>query len=528
MKNTDKNILAELGITVDDTHIARAAEWRGWFDCTAARFQESMVMYAKEDGLTSVVKEGVKQYAREKALYKAHLQACTKWAALFFNEYTRIVVDEEEKTALQPELDYLEEYYVNAGIWPMLEANFAEIFGMGTMAVVTEYDARRGIAHKWFPVESILPIETSQGRIKSAVFVSTFKQEKDEYRLYNIHEELLEKAIVAGGAAGVLEHPTGASAGYRIRNIITLEKGDGKQTITPEQFGLMAEYEMPVRMFSVFKPFNRQIGNFNNALGIPIYFDHLDKITEIDDIYDVKMIDTQTSRRNIFINKDYLTYRNGRAMIPQHLFGVIVSTAGLEGFGGKHMADPISEFAPTPHSEIYTKDLQEALNRFSDAVGLGVGTFRYGASGGGGGPTTATQIVSENQEKYSNLKKHTGYMESEFIAFNQAILATANEHEAKSFNLEARIRYFIQDAVILDDETRREQAVGEVREGLRSKESYLEEFRGLSDEDLALELERIQKDGSDMDMDSIMANLDNYARTQTEGGGEDGEPDEAA
>lgn len=502
----DRDALKMLGILVDDSHLDQVTLWRDLFEGEGPDNYERRVMVSKDKKTGGVTSSAIAKgdtttvRLRKKLSFNAHIQACKKWAGLFFNEKTDLkvsdVADEEEaENVASKELEFLQQHYEDAGVWPMLEENFPEVFGMGTMAVVTEFSSNFGIAHKWHSAENIYPIETFQGKIRSVVFSSKFKwTDGKEYTLYNVHEEQRTKRTEAKGTGGVVAVPA-TDNGYRIRNIIT-GPDDGNKPLTPEEFGLVSEYTSPVRLFAVFKPFNRKIRDFNNVFGIPIYYDSVDMIAEIDELYDIKHDDTNKSRRNIFIDKDALTYDAlGKANIPQYLWGTVISTQAMEGKGGEQKYEPIKEFAPEPKMEKYSTELQAAVNRFSDSVGLGSDAFKIDR----GQKATATQVISENQEKYVNLKKHLSVNTPEFIALNRAILTVAVE-SLKRTDLDPKqaIGFFIQDSVVVDDETLREGALQEVRDGLRSIESYLEEFRGLSGKKLKEELARLDA-ASEMD-----------------------------
>lgn len=514
--NRARDTLKMLGILVDDSHLDQVTLWRELFEGEGPDNFERRVMVTKDAKTGGVTGTAVAKgdatdiRLRKKLSYNAHIQACKKWAGLFFNEKTDLKVsdtadEEENENVADKELEFLQQHYEDAGVWPMLEENFPEVFGMGTMAVATEFSTDFGIVHKWHSAENIYPIETSQGKIKSVVFASkfTWTDEKD-YTLYNVHEEQRKRRTEALGTGGVVAIPS-INNDYRIRNIII--GPDNERPLNPEEFGLVGEYTSPVRLFSVFKPFNRKIRDFNNALGIPIYYDSTDMIAEIDELYDIKHDDTNKSRRNIFIDKDALTYDAlGKANIPQYLWGTVVSTKAMDGKGGEQKYEPIKEFAPEPKMEKYSTELQAAVNRFSDSVGLGSDAFKIDR----GQKATATQVISENQEKYVNLKKHLSVNTPEFIAFNRAILTVAVDSLKRTeLDPSQAIGFFIQDSVILDDETLREGALQEVREGLRSKESYLEEFRGLSGKNFEEELARLDAASEMDDLTARMINRNN-------------------
>lgn len=498
-----KETLKKLGYVVDDSHIGQVVTWRSIFERTTQDSFDQNIRYNKASGKGSVEEcHDTRQQVRRRE-YNPHILACREWGALFFNEYTDLVLDGDDEGDANSrkgavELDFLKQHYKRVGLWATIEEQFPEVFGVGTVAVVTEYSSHYGIQHKCFSAEAIFPIAVRQGKICSVVFVSSFKQGEEEYYLYNIHEEIVGEEKKAGGEKGVVCLPTGKAERYRITNKVVKKVkggsagGAGPEAVLASNFGLLDQYESEARLFAIFKPFNRRLSGFNNAFGIPVYYDCIDQIFEINSLYNVKVIDTETSRRTIFIDKGILTFdESGAASIPQHLYGVVVATGAMEvgGMGGEQKSF-IHEFAPNPHIDKYSAEIQAALNRFSKAVGLGSDAFRYEDKRA---VVSATQIVSDNQEKYSNLKKHHSLMAGEFVALNRAILALTNANEQTSYDLSLDIGYYIQDSVIVDDETLKKTAIEEVAAGLMSVEYYLKNHRGLTGEALSKELAQLNE-----------------------------------
>ena len=522
-----KEILKKLGYGVDDSHIEKVQVWRDIFERNTPESFDLQVRYNKNTG--KAVQENYNTTKRvRKREYNPHIQACREWGSLFFNEHTKLVVDSDDAdntTKGTNELKYLNNHYNRTGLWANIEGQFPEVFGIGTVAIVTEYSSLYGVQHKYFPAEAILPIETRQGNICSVVFVSTFKKDDKEYILYNIHKENTGTAKESQGEKGVVTYPTGQAESYTISNKVFLKsKGNDGTTqgaLSAAQFGLEEEYTSKVRLFSIFRPFNRRITGFNSAFGVPVYNDCIDQIFEINSLYNVKIEDTETSRRTIFIDSGILRFdTSGNASIPQHLYGVVVATDAMKTgkLGGEEQSF-ITEFAPNPHIDKYSTEIQAALNRFSKAVGLGNDAFRYDDTG----IATATQIVSDNQEKYSNLKKHYSMMANEFVVLNRAILALANMNEAKSFDLGLEIGYHVQDSVIVDDETLKKTALEEYNAGLMSAEYYLEKHRGMSGVELQIELERLK---SAKESERALFDMDRWQGYQTQYG--DNQPNDMA
>lgn len=514
--NKIKEVLEKNGLYLDTSSTAKINEFRKIYENTADSNFE-ILRAVRQDNCNGGAVEGdpsVTEKGREKNLFKAHIQACKQWAGMMFNENTDLEIKddikEDDKTTGKAELERLKKHYEDYGLWRMLEQAMFEVFGIGTVGIVTEYDNNYGVVHKVYPADAFYPLTTVAGKVREAAFVSELVRGDKKYTIVNVHLETIENETLTNGEGPPLLKSAGKST-YTIKNYAF----EGEAPVDVAELGFKDEYTSPVRMFSILKPFSRHIENYNNnAYGVPVYYDCKDMIGEIDDLYDIKQRDTQTSQRVIFIDKETMVFdKNGRALIPQFLMGVIVTTKPIEGQGGFAENMPVKDFAPDPKCGVYSQELQDALSRFFIAVGLGSESFKHSERG----IATATQVISENQEKYVHLAKHNSVMAFEFIAMNKAILSCLNEFERGKFGLDINIGYFIQDGVVLDDETSRQIAMEEVAAGLMSSECYLTKYRGLSGEDLDEELARLK----DMSADEYAAEISdavnrlNMAKTQS-------------
>lgn len=512
-----KKALNADGINLDTSSLALIWQFKDWYNGQTQSNFDQIVCVQQDENSQSVVESGgrVTYNGRRKNRYNVHIQACKQWASLFFNENTELEIKDEarkESAEAKAALAYLEKHYADYGLWPFLEQEKAEVFGIGAVGIVTEYSADYGIIHKAYAADSILPITVIAGKIREAAFISTLTVEDKEYTIVNVHLENIDKEIASNGLTAPVYKRTGRST-YTIRNYafetatVSGQDFGAARPVNVEALGYVAKYDSPARMFIIDKHFNRRIEGLCEAFSPPVYYDSYDMVREIDDLYDIKQVDTQASRRVIFIEKAALVFdKFGKAAIPQFLLGIVVSLKAFAGFGGEEKPRPIQEFAPEPRCDKYSAELKEALNRFSLAVGLGSEALKYERNG----VATATQVISENQEKFVHLKKHYSVVAPEYAALNRAILACANEFENGAYDLTLEIGYFIQDGVVVDDETRRIQALQEVAAGVMSLEYYVENYRGLSGEELTAEIARLKQAGSagiQEEIDGMLARL---------------------
>ena len=162
-----KKILADDGITLDTSGRAKIADFKAIYNNTAKSNFEYNTCVVKGQENRGAVDSGTVDTdtkSRKKNLFKAHIHACKQWSALLFNENTKLEIknpQEDEAFRYRQALNalaYLEKHYENYGVWPFLEKQTHETFGIGTVGVVTEYSNDYGILHKAYSADAIIPI----------------------------------------------------------------------------------------------------------------------------------------------------------------------------------------------------------------------------------------------------------------------------------------------------------------------------------------------------------------------------------
>ena len=482
-------MLEKIGIEAITEHVPVVLKFKNWFDASVPKQEDSLEFIGNDggDGLTNAYIKTT----RDKFFLHPQKAVCKKWAGMLFNEQTDFKIfniDADDKKTGAAEIAYLNEIYTKKKLWQRLEAAMIKVFGIGTKAFVVEYSREYGIVLCQYDADAIFPITIENGEITEVSFLSQIVKSGATYSVLNVHTKRTDLEVKADGQS----RPAGTvkTIGYKIRNFV-FDKNN--EPVSIEALGYVseaAEYDMPCRTFSIVKPFNREIEDFDfiqNTLGIPTYFDALDIVKEIDSNFDAKYLDTLASRKVIFVREDFLPKSKSGYLVPEFVKNMLVVGKAASDLSGQQEA--MKEFAPQPRMKDYSEEIQNGLNRLSHACGLGSEEFKVQR----GAVATATQIISENQEKFVNLKKHNSIMQGEFIALNRAILATANEKEGKTFNLDLDIGFFIQDSVVVDDETRKQRAREEVQAGLMSAEYYIENERGLQGDALTKELDLLKK-----------------------------------
>jgi A118 family predicted phage portal protein len=116
---------------------------------------------------------------------------------------------------------------------------------------------------------------------------------------------------------------------------------------------------------------------------------------------------------------------------------------------------------------------------------LGSGRYEFERTGG---VRTATEVVSEQSDLYQSMQKHAKVLGAALHNLARTLLIMAGYKEP------GEIKITFDDSIIQDKSTIRAEAREEVSAGLMSKQWYLVNVRGLSDDQAEEELQRIRSE----------------------------------
>lgn len=419
----------------------------------------------------------------QRRLTKVQLLALKEFASMLFNEQTSFKQaydsNADDKTITE-NIKALEAYYTKNDIWRMLESSMINVLGVGTVGIVVGYSKHYGIENTIYSPDTILPLRIVGKKIVDACFVGADDYNPNYTRLSifrekpsreNINKQLNERS-------------------YDV-TLITLDENGFE--VESER----VEYYIPIRPFIILRPFNRDVIEHSNAFGYPIYWDYLDTIRDIDDLYNLKIRDAQISKRRIFISKDLLVDSFGNVAIPDDLADAFITIVDNESSNSKDSNKFFQEFNPSPIIEVYDNAIERNIKYFSTAVGLGANTLSLQKNLA----PTATQIISENTEKFNNTLKHYSMMHNEFITLNKAILYYVKSYINENVDYNIDIMFNIKDNIIEDTNTIISRSLKEKTAGAMSVYSYLKEVKGLSGLELTDELARLSLDANGLPLE---------------------------
>ena len=226
--------------------------------------------------------------------------------------------------------------------------------------------------------------------------------------------------------------------------------------------------------------------DFNSPQGTSIFRDAMGVIEELDRVYTSLCWEIEAGKTKIFIDDsmvmvDPKTGRDKMDQLEKKIYRKVSSTEG------KDLLEPHS---PTLRVTDLNAALKTQLSIACMACHLDAGAYVYDQASNA---ITATEVRSKQQQTYGTIVDIQDQMIEPFIrAFVDTVRSLQNLYELEAIPEEVEIGIDFGDSVLTDEETDRTNAQAEVTTGLRSKQSYLMEYRGMTEEQALQEIERIK------------------------------------
>lgn len=427
-----------------------------------------------------------------------NLQACKEFASLMFNEDIDFKIDlSGSDNKYTKEVDYLNNFYNKKNLWSRLENCIIDILGTGCVGVVANYDRLWGTQITFYDGSSVIPITIIDDEIKECVFVGQDVIDNTISYLSVHRIEWGEETELIGEQLLKSVKPIG----YIIDNLAIKE---GK--IIEEKS--IRNIRSTERLFAIFKPFNRNSQKYSTAFGVPIWLDFQDIAENIDDTFHISTKDLKITQAVLLASmslfKDVDDKIEPPAWWSEFANIIMVGDPSKYSPDGKSNEVLQLESLPSKISE-YVQHISGLLKMYSNGVGLGSEGLTINKLS----TPTATQVISDNAQKFNSLKKHFSQLKDEISVLNKAILFLANLNERQSFEI-VPITFNTQDNVITDDETKRQIGLEEVNAGVRSIYDYETNCRGLSGNELIKELERLGLDSEGNKTNTLIDSLELY------------------
>lgn len=397
-------------------------------------------------------------------------KVCEDIAKLLWTDKTRIELSNKNATKrLWEVLDSKENSFtVNFPIF--LEKALA----IGT-GVLVEYENENGkTIIDYLDGTVFIPYKHTNGYISGAITVSRSVEEIRKKKIYYTH-------------LTYHEYENGTYRRYNELYKSSIETELGKEDNFTQRFPNveeLEEIETSTPRFQVFKPNIANNFDTESPMGISILANSIDRFKSIDLKYDCFSDEFELGRKRILVDQSAMKGQvqvdaNGNQRFVQYFDAKDKAYVGINGMEGQ----PVKEIDFSLRTQEHIDAINADLDWLSSNVGLGGNFYKFN----GKSTKTATEVISENSDAFRT-KVHYDIITNDVI---YDLVKVICEMEGIKTN---KITIIPDDSIIEDKNTEQLRAQQEVAAGLRSKKSYLMDIKGMSEQEVEEELQRIQEE----------------------------------
>lgn len=434
------------GYTINTKMNASIRTWKEWYKGDVSGFHK----YRVWNGINDVsVKRSSMQLAKG---------ICESLANLLFNEKCGIAISDKTTD------DYIKKVFDENNVYVKLNESQEIKSAFGTIAYIPYWNIDR-IKMNYISAEYMIPLSWENGVINELCVYSNVVEDGKEHMFVQLF---------------VLDNKDDT---YIIENLLI--KGDSKgDTFEVIDFSKMPGYKdikPKVQTKSTIKPFvidKLNIANnidVDNPLGLSVFANAIDSMKFVDTVYDSYRNEFVLGKKRIMVAPEAINVRTGEPVFDPDDLVYYQLPESITRDSKPYVQEMNMSIRAADHESA----LQSGLNRFSSQCGLGENFFKYR----GGGPSTATQIISENNTMFRTIKKHEVVLEAAIVDLIRLIIDVAKRNGVKSLVEDAEITVTFDDSIIEDKDKEVTRRMAEVSAGLIRPEVYLAWRYGLTEED---------------------------------------------
>lgn len=360
---------------------------------------------------------------------------------------------------------------------------------LGAVVVRPYYDAESNrIALSWYTADRFIPTQWSGKRCIGGVFVDYLIREDGGKKVYYIKLESHKWRYGKDGVGGsvVIEVKAFKSSfGFGLEEEIGLAEVVEWADIPPMQE--VYEIDFPLFVYAP-TPFSNN-KNLNSKQGVSIYKDAEAIIERIDRTWDDLNWELDSSANKVFISQDILNQQyddDGRRFTPmnskeQRLYETL-DTPACDG-------KPIDIYSPAIRQADITAVLKTNISLLCSVMHLDSGAYVYEENGQA---VTATEVTAKQQKTYQTICDIQQWLVTPLIKQTVEVVRMYQHLYGLAMIPEQDIIVDYGDSILTDEETARQTAIAEVTNGVRSKMSYLMEYRQMTEEEAQKEIALIE------------------------------------
>ncbi len=436
--------------------------WSSWYRGKVRRFHNYYIY------------NGQRKVKMEKKSLQGAKKVAEDWADLLFNEKVSINLQKDEDTkALN---DILRQNNAEVIINQGLEKSFA--IGTGALVVsVQDIEQEENILDvtnakiklEFVECKKIIPLTWENGKIIECAFVTT-KHKKGQTYIY------------------IAMHVLNDKGNYVIKNYMFKGKYSSfVEANEEEKEGFIEEFDTKsnIPWFSIIKPNICNNIDSETPFGLSVYANAIDTLMSLDNAYDGLDNEVIIGRRRTFVAEEMLTYDDGEGRMVFDPNDISVYRMP-KGFNKDSM---IEHDDANLRTDQYINTINYQLNILSSKVGFGNERYKFD----GQAIQTATGVISENSDMFRTIKKHEQMLKNSLITIVQAIAYASTTFGNTTIDASV-VTIDFDDSIIEDRGAEKVRAMQEVAQDLRSKESYMINYRNLNERQVKKELQTIQEE----------------------------------
>lgn len=455
--------------------------WESWYKGKVRKFH------------TYYIYNGQRKVKMEKKTLQGAKKVAEDWADLLYNERVKINLKKKKDT------EALREILKQNNATVIINQGIEKSFAIGTGALVISVQnieqaenvldvTNARVKLEFVECKKIIPLTWENQQIKECAFVTT-KHKKGQTYIY------------------VAMHVLNEDGNYVIKNYMFKGKYSSFVDANEEEKeGFIAQFDTKsnIPWFSIITPNICNNIDSESPFGLSVYANSIDTLMSLDNSYDGLDNEVVIGRRRTFVAEEMLTYDDGEGRMVFDPNDISVYRMP-KGFNKNSM---IEHDDANLRTASYIESVNYQLNLLSSKVGFGNERYKFD----GQTIQTATGVISENSDMFRTIKKHEQVLESCLTTIIKAIAYASTTFSNQNIDA-SKITIDFDDSIIEDRGAEQVRAMQEVSQGLRSKESYMKNYRNLNEQQVQDELQKIQEEK--------MSNQEAFGFTPNNNGEED-------
>lgn len=360
------------------------------------------------------------------------------------------------------------------------------VLALGAGVARPYYDAdKKSIGVEWYPADRVVPLVWKGEDLVSVALL-------DFATVNNVTYCKVETHVWQNGTVSISSKAYVWNGG-RLGGGVSLSAVDEWKDITEETI-VINNLKHPLFCY-IKTPIANNIDG--SKLGVSIFSNAVDQLEEIDKTFTDMAWERTAGKSKVFVAESMIPQKmvNGKAVddlsaVDREMYKVL--DGGVE-------KDLFEVSAPSLRFDQYKAQMDELITLACKNMGLDAKSF---TSDHQGNAVTAQQILSEKNETYTTvLNLQEKMLKPALRDILESIRAMQILYGIKAVLPEDpdEVTISFGDSLLIDEESERQMAISEVQRGLRSKLSYLMDYRGMSEEDALREIELIKADAPVID-----------------------------